>query len=142
MTEGTPGSRTLIVTVVNKGWGDTVIEASMKAGAEGGTILFGRGVGIHERKKILGIAIEPQKEIVFTLTSSKKAEAILDEIVKAARLFEPATGLAFTIPVDRFAGTVHIPCDDPPELPPTAAGSPPSPPPPGPPPPPPGHPPP
>ncbi len=45
VTEDNPGSRTLIVTIVNKGWGDIVVEASIKAGAEGGTILFGRGVG-------------------------------------------------------------------------------------------------
>jgi len=37
--------------VVPKGWGDSVIEASMKAGAKGGTIVFGRGLGIHEKKK-------------------------------------------------------------------------------------------
>lgn len=125
MTEGTPGSRTLIVTIVNKGWGDTVVEASMKAGAEGGTILFGRGVGIHEKKKILGIPVEPQKEIVFTVTSSKKTEAILNEIVKAARLGEPGRGIVFTIPVDRFAGMVHVPCDDPAESPPKPAEPPP-----------------
>lgn len=122
VTEGIPGSRTLIVTVVNKGWGDTVIEASMKAGAEGGTILFGRGMGIHEKKKILGIPIEPQKEIVFTVTSSKKAEAILNEIVRAARLCEPGRGIAFTVPVDRFSGMVHVPCDDPAPPPPLPAG--------------------
>jgi hypothetical protein len=37
----------LIVSIVRKGWGDTVLEASVKAGAHGGTILFGRGAGIH-----------------------------------------------------------------------------------------------
>ncbi len=128
VTEGTPESRTLIVTVVNKGWGDTVVEASMKAGAEGGTIMFGRGVGIHEKKKILGIPIEPQKEIVFTVTPSKKAEAILNEIVQAARLCEPGRGIAFTIPVDRFAGMVHVPCDDPAPAPSPGAGPAPQPP--------------
>jgi hypothetical protein len=45
----------LIVTIVKKGWGDEVIKASRKAGAHGGTILFGRGTGIHENKSILGL---------------------------------------------------------------------------------------
>ncbi len=115
VTEDNPGSRTLIVTIVNKGWGDIVVEASIKAGAEGGTILFGRGVGIHEKKKILGIPVEPQKEIVFTVTPSKKAEGILNEIVRVARLCEPGRGIVFTIPVDRFAGMVHAACEDPAE---------------------------
>ncbi len=100
-------SRILIVTVVLKGWGDTVIEASMKAGAEGGTILFGRGVGIHEKKRIMGIPVEPEKEIVFTVTPSGKTAAILNEIIKATRLGEPGRGIAFTIPVAQFAGVVH-----------------------------------
>ncbi len=40
-------SVSLIVTIVRKGWGDTVLQASVKAGAEGGTVLFGRGSGVH-----------------------------------------------------------------------------------------------
>ena len=100
-------SRTLIVSIVMKGWGDTVIEASMKAGAEGGTILFGRGIGIHEKRKILGIPVEPEKEIVLTITPPHKADAIMSEIVKTARLGEPRRGIAFTLPVDRFVGVAH-----------------------------------
>ena len=51
----------LIMTIVGKGWGETVLEASMKAGAEGGTVLLGRGVGIREKQTIMGIPIEPEK---------------------------------------------------------------------------------
>ncbi|MDD5702102.1 MAG: P-II family nitrogen regulator [Dehalococcoidales bacterium] len=107
MTEETSDSRTLIVTIVMRGWGDPVIEASMKAGAEGGTIVFGRGIGIHERKKIMGISVEPEKDIVLTITPPNKTDAILNEIVRVARLGEPGRGIAFTLPVDRFMGVVH-----------------------------------
>ena len=100
-------SKTLIVTIVNKGCGDTALEGSIKAGAEGGTIVFGRGIGIHEKKKVLGIPIEPEKEIVLTVTPSDKADAILDEIVRATRLEEPGRGIAFTMRVERFVGAVH-----------------------------------
>ncbi len=106
-TKENGGSRTLIVTIVMKGWGDAVIEASMKAGATGGTILFGRGIGIHEKKKILGIPVEPEKEIVLTITPPKKTDAIMSEIVRAARLGEPRRGIAFTLPVDRLVGVAH-----------------------------------
>ncbi len=97
----------LIVTIVRKGWGDTVLEASLKAGAEGGTVMFGRGAGIHERQKLLGIAIEPEKEIVLTLTSSGKVDPILEGIQRAANLSKPGTGIAFVVPVDRIVGVVH-----------------------------------
>ncbi len=79
MTEGK--LRSLIVTIVRKGWGECVIDASCKAGAEGGTIMFGRGTGDHEQQKILGITIEPEKEIVLTVIARDEADGVLAEIV-------------------------------------------------------------
>ncbi len=97
----------LIVTVVNKGWGDTALEASMKAGAEGGTILMGRGIGVHEKMKILGICVEPEREVVLSVTYPDKKEAILQEIVSAADLEKPGAGIAFVVPVEKVVGVVH-----------------------------------
>ena len=101
------GKKELIVTIVNKGWGDKVMEASIQAGAGGGTIIFGRGIGIHEKKKILGIPIEPEKEIVLTVTPPDKTSDIMNAIINAARLGEPGRGVAFTLPVGQFVGVVH-----------------------------------
>ena len=98
----------LIVTIVRKGWGDTVLEASVKAGAKGGTVLFGRGAGINEQEKILGIPIEPEKEIVLTMTHSDGADAILEEIVRAVKLDHPRMGLAFVVSVDKVVGAAHF----------------------------------
>ena len=98
----------LIVTIVQKGWGDTVLEASVKAGAHGGTILFGRGSGIHERQKLLGIPIEPEKEVVLTVAYSDKNEQILNEIVRATGLGKPGMGIAFVVPVDKVVGVAHL----------------------------------
>ena len=97
----------LIVSIVRKGWGETVLAASVKAGAQGGTVLFGRGAGIREQEKILGIPIEPEKEIVLTVVYSDQVEAILREIVRAAELNEPGKGLAFVVPIDKVVGVVH-----------------------------------
>jgi nitrogen regulatory protein P-II 1 len=98
----------LIITVVRKGWGDKVLEASMKAGAEGGTILMGRGVGVHEQQKILGIPIEPEKDIVLSVVYPDRAEAILQEIVHCCDLKQPGAGIAFVVPVDRVVGVAHM----------------------------------
>ncbi|MDD5681168.1 MAG: P-II family nitrogen regulator [Candidatus Omnitrophica bacterium] len=98
----------LIVTIVAKGWGDTVLDASIDAGANGGTILLGRGRGIHERQKILGIDIEPEKEIVFTLTYKNNDEEILKKITQECKLDKPGKGIAFIIPVEKVAGASHI----------------------------------
>jgi len=50
----------LIVSIVRKGWGDTILEATMNAGAHGGTVLFGRGIGRNEQQRVFGIQIEPE----------------------------------------------------------------------------------
>ncbi|MDD4985877.1 MAG: P-II family nitrogen regulator [Dehalococcoidales bacterium] len=98
----------LIITIVRKGWGDKVLEASMNAGAEGGTILMGRGVGVHEKQTILGIPIEPEKEIVLSITYPDKNEAILQEIVQTCDLEKPGAGIAFVVPVERVVGVAHL----------------------------------
>jgi len=97
----------LIVSIIRKGWGDKILEASCSAGAEGGTLLHGRGIGIHERQKILGIPVEPEKEVLLTLTYSDKTDAVLDEITRTAELGKPGAGIAFVIPVEKVVGVVH-----------------------------------
>ena len=101
----------LIIAIVRNGWGDKVLEASCKAGSEGCTIMLGRGVGVHEKQKIMGIPIEPEKEIVLSITDPGKTEAILDAIVHAAELDKPGTGIAFVVPVEKLVGVVHR-CDE------------------------------
>ncbi|MDP2217067.1 MAG: P-II family nitrogen regulator [Methanolobus sp.] len=101
----------LIVTIVKKGWGDKVVKASRKAGARGGTIIFGRGTGVHENKSLLGMLIEPEKEIVLTLTESTSADSIVEFISTDVGLDKPGCGLGFVVPLERVFGTAHILCD-------------------------------
>jgi nitrogen regulatory protein PII len=98
----------LIVTVVNQGFSETVVEATKRAGAEGGTILFGRGTGIHEQAKLFSIHIEPEKELVLTLIDREKTSAVLEAIMEDAELNKPGKGIAFVLPVDRTVGINHV----------------------------------
>jgi nitrogen regulatory protein PII len=85
-----------------------VLEASVKAGARGGTVLMGRGAGRNEQEKIFGVSIEPEKEILLSVVSADRADAILAEIVRAAELNEVGRGIAFVLPVDKVAGVAHF----------------------------------
>ena len=98
----------LIVSIVRKGWGSTVLEASVKAGARGGTVLFGRGAGINEREKIFGMSIEPEKEILLTIVSARQVDTILDAIVRAGELNDTGRGIAFVLPVEKVAGVARF----------------------------------
>jgi nitrogen regulatory protein PII len=98
----------LIVSIVRKGWGSTVLEASVKAGARGGTVLFGRGAGIHEHEKIFGMSIEPEKEILLTIVSASQVDPILDAIVRAGELNVTGRGIVFVVPVEKVVGVAHF----------------------------------
>jgi len=94
----------LIVTIVPKGQAEKILRASKEVGAEGGTILYGRGVGVHETRSILGIPIEPEKEIVLTVIPHSLRDRTVDAILEAGRLDEPGNGIIFALGIDRLAG--------------------------------------
>ncbi len=98
----------LIVTIVNRGGSEKILSASREAGAEGGTIVFGRGSGIHERKTLLGIPIEPEKEIVLTAVPKTMTQKVLGAIVQAADLDKPGTGIAFVLEIKEITGVCHL----------------------------------
>lgn len=104
------GCKSLIVTIVKKGWGETVIAASKEAGAEGGTVLMGRGTGINEQQSIFGLPIEPEKEIILTIVEPEQTDSILAAIEEAAQLDTPGMGIAFVVGLDKIAGRVHMTC--------------------------------
>jgi nitrogen regulatory protein P-II 1 len=101
-------SASLIVTIVRKGWGSSVLQASVTAGARGGTVLGGRGAGMNEREKIFGVSIEPEKEIVLTVVEAEQVDSILEAVVQAADLNAVGHGIAFVMPVDRVVGVAHL----------------------------------
>ncbi len=98
----------LIVTIIKKGWCEKIIGASREAGAEGATIIPARGTGIHEQKKLLGIPIEPEKDLIFTLVPGEISAKVLEAIVNAGKLNQPGTGIAFVLELKKVAGAVHL----------------------------------
>jgi len=101
------GQFDLIVVIVAAGKAEDVLQASRKAGAEGATIVHGRGSGIHEQKKIFNIPIEPEKDIVMILAPEKRVDGILAAIDAAVDLDKPGHGIGFVLPVKRVVGLSH-----------------------------------
>lgn len=98
----------LIITIVTKGNAKTVVAASKKAGAEGGTTILGRGTGIREARKLLGICIDPEKEVVLTLIDSSLADTVLAAIVEAGKLNKPGHGIALVLNTKQISGIAHL----------------------------------
>ena len=97
----------LIVTIVNSGDAEKVVAAAAEAGAEGGTILTGRGTGVNEQTKFMNFTIDPEKDIVFTLVPESFANAVVNRIEEAIDLYSPGQGIAFLIDVEEVFGVNH-----------------------------------
>ncbi|QOY38284.1 P-II family nitrogen regulator [Anaerobacillus isosaccharinicus] len=98
----------LIITIVKKGQAKKAVKASKLAGAEGGTIISGRGTGIHEQAKLFNILIEPEKDIVLTLIDRAKTSEVLKQIDEDAGLNQPGKGISFVLEVEKTIGINHI----------------------------------
>ena len=94
----------LIITIVNRGYAELVVDASREVGARGGTIIYARGTGVKDVEKFMNISIQPEKEIVLTLVKKEEVKDVIHEILDAAGLKTKAAGISFTLPVSDFVG--------------------------------------
>lgn len=94
----------LVVAIVNQGYSEDVIRIAQEAGAGGGTIMFGRGASLRSKVTLLGIPIEPQKEVVYVVSPRAIVPDLLQKLNEACGLDEPGAGLAFALPLDAVTG--------------------------------------
>ncbi|MEG1613802.1 MAG: P-II family nitrogen regulator [Clostridia bacterium] len=94
----------LIITIVNRGYSDLVMEAAKTRGAKGGTITSGRGTGDEKIASFFNMVIQPEKELVWILVPTDIRNAIMEEISARAGLKTPGQGIAFSMPVDQSIG--------------------------------------
>lgn len=93
-----------IFVIVDKGEGENIIESAKKAGSQGATLINARGSGIHEKAKLFGMVIEPEKEIILLLSKTDQTEKIIEQVSKDNNLDEPGQGILFTVDATRTLG--------------------------------------
>lgn len=93
-----------IVTIVEKGKAEEVIDAATKAGSKVGTIINARGSGIHETSKLFSMEIEPEKEIVLIITKADKTEEIAQSIREHLKIDQPGNGIIYIQDVNKTYG--------------------------------------
>ena len=94
----------LIITIVNEGYAEKVMNEAKKGGATGGTTINGRGLESEKAIKFLNLSIEPEKDVVLILVPTEKKNAIMDIIVENCGLKTPGAGICFSLPVDHVVG--------------------------------------
>ena len=98
----------VVITVVTRGHSDKVMESAKKAGAEGATIISARGNSIHETDTVLGISIQPEKDVVMILVKKQIRKRVMREICSSSGLSDAGQGICFSLPVDEVGGIVHL----------------------------------
>lgn len=98
----------LLIIIVKKNLSRKVVKACKKAGAEGGTVLHGRGTGTHDTGTIFGVKVEPEKDIILCLIPNKIIDNVFDNVNKAADLNTPGTGIAFLVNSKNICGIAHL----------------------------------
>ncbi|MGI6703824.1 MAG: P-II family nitrogen regulator [Clostridia bacterium] len=94
----------LIITIVNSGFFEQVMEAAKAAGATGGTLVHARGLGSKEAVKYLGITIQPEKDLVLILAPQETRRTIMESITREAGLNTAGKGICFSLPVNHAIG--------------------------------------
>lgn len=93
----------LIITIVDKGNTDTVMDAARSVGAKGGTVVRAKGTGA-EIAKFFGVSISEEKELVYIIAHRENRDAIMKAIMEQAGAGTDAHGVIFSLPVDNVVG--------------------------------------
>ena len=99
-----PANQQLIITIANEGSAETIMSAAKKAGATGGTTINGRGLEPNKIVKVLGLSLEPEKDVVLILAPNNKKNKIMEKIIEKCGSHKEQAGLCFSLPVDHVAG--------------------------------------
>ncbi len=93
-----------ITVVVPRGLAEEAVEAARSAGARGATIINGRGAGTKETSRILGVDIEPEKEIAMILVENTIVDDVIEAVQKKLGISESGHGIIYTQAVSGVYG--------------------------------------
>jgi nitrogen regulatory protein PII len=99
----------LITCIVQRGYGDQILQAAREAGAQGATIHYARGSGVRERLGALGVAVEVEKEVIDIMVSNDQVDRLFEKIYVAAELGTPGRGLMYITALEKAA--TYIPSE-------------------------------
>lgn len=77
-----------VLAIVNRGFAEKVVEIAEQSGAEGVTILHGRGAEADQKVvlPIINIELQPEKEIVLFISGRRVSERIADTLLSDPQL--------------------------------------------------------
>lgn len=97
----------LVISIVERGFGDDAINAAKSAGAKGGVVINGKGSGTSQRK-FFGMSVAPENDIVMILVNADIVVPIMKAIYASSNYKAAQRGFVFALPVSYVTGMTHI----------------------------------
>jgi nitrogen regulatory protein PII len=94
-------NKKLLMIVTNLGFANEVIKQSKLSGAQGATILSGRGATGHA-ETFMGMNVMAEKEIILIVLDEKIATDAMTRISGSLGIETNAGSICFLLPVDRL----------------------------------------
>lgn len=94
----------LIVSIVQEGYADKVMSVAKKNGANGGTLIKGRGLGSKNSFKFFNMTIEPEKDIVLIVCDNDSKNKIMEAILEKTGIKTEGKGICLSLPIDNTIG--------------------------------------
>ncbi len=93
----------LIITIVERGNVDSVMDAARGVGAKGGTVVNAKGTGA-EMAKFFGLTISEDKDMIYIISKRDTRDVIMKAIMEKAGANTDAHGVVFSLPLDGVMG--------------------------------------
>ena len=93
----------LILTIVQEGYLEQVMNAAKKKGCSGGTVIKGRGLS-NNKAKTLGFNIEPEKDIVLNIVTNQNKKPVMETITDEVGIKTPGMGICLSLPIEEIVG--------------------------------------
>lgn len=98
----------LIAAVINTDLSTPIMEAASDAGCKGGTLVKAREISGDDSKKLFGLTLSSEKEILLILVPAPNKQAILKCICETVLKETGEHATAFSLPVNEVEGLSNL----------------------------------
>ena len=92
-----------VQVICNKGFALEIMEKARSLGAEGGTILQGKGTAREEDEVFFGHKLVKEKEILLIIVSSQVEKKVVDGIENMEYMKGDGAGIVYALPISYFS---------------------------------------
>lgn len=95
----------LIVTIVNSGFSDLVMNAAKMAGAQKGSLISGKAFTDANLSDVINVPVQEDREIVFIVCDTTIRDQVIRAINDAVGLDSTGRGMIFSLPIEKYLDT-------------------------------------